>query len=715
MTEELFKLFLENKIKLEDFLKFVRNKKIEKDFCEFITKNYKPEYFEKIKEFTSKAYQTVSFSFPIVGENENIINQGIVVYTDFDCPLPSNSENRSVNKRIKELSDNQKIFVIFKHNLFSGLSFSGAFYIAITLRKSIDKILISFEIDKNKNIYNISRLEKKLELAKKHSIPFITADDFESIYDAVFMVEEIYRYMDQVKNIDSFEVDINKKFVIFGYSLKELRQTALSILKYLYTISKPGLILDKHHDGIKTTYKIIDTGKLNQEDIRKIQDYFIVITDNIEIATSLKKHTIIQDLKENTNLYQVVDSYIRQVIKEDGIKPEIINKVINLSKFYSSGIPAEKFNFDKIPSFLYEDKLIYKFKHQNLYDYFLARYFLEFATKKEREELLDKVNPRFVLFHPELEKLDKKTITTLINKIYKSPQFRNLYTQEYEAFIKLSKKYKLQDIVGYEEAKKAYKESEYKVAIKSLENIKSKKAGILKANILIDLWALDEAMQTLKNLKIEAYKKYGPLIYICLKKGDMDRAFYYLKKKLKFKDDKQKESYHILLLAYDYRLNPSQESKNKLLDTFDKYLRDFEIGFKNGSYNKHDIYYLLRNFSYSLIDHEVYQKYNIKSERIETVSPLYPLLVNYAYIKRDINLLSKLSSINYFKKQPVENVAALAAFTSLTQKHQEKVIEMYKKLIDYFNNLLKPLGTQTQINYQLDDISIFFRKLVYIQ
>lgn len=112
---------------------------------------------------------------------------------------------------------------------------------------------------------------------------------------------------------------------------------------------------------------------------------------------------------ENNSLYQVIDSYIRQIIKEENIKPEIINKIINLSKFYVNGIPAEKLNFDKVPSLIYEDNLIYKFKHQNFYEYFLARYFLEFATKKEREELLDKINPRFVLFHPELAKLDKNS------------------------------------------------------------------------------------------------------------------------------------------------------------------------------------------------------------------------------------------------------------------------------------------------------------------
>lgn len=710
-----FQLFLENKINLEDFLRFVKSQKLEKQFLEFIAKNYKPEYFQKIKEFTNLAYQTVSFSFPIIGEKESVINQGIVVYPEFECSLPSNSENPSVNKRIKELSNNQKIFVIFKDNVFSGLSFSGAFYIAISLKKNIDKILISFEIDKDKNIYKVSKLEKKSELAERYGVPFITRDDFESVDDAIFMVERIYQHMNQIKNTQSFKVDIHKKYIIFGYSIKELRQTALSILKYLYTLSKPAIILDKHKDGIKTQFKMIDITNFNQEDIQNIQDYFIVITDNIEVATNLKQHTIIQNLMENNSLYQVIDSYIRQIIKEENIKPEIINKIINLSKFYVNGIPAEKLNFDKVPSLIYEDNLIYKFKHQNFYEYFLARYFLEFATKKEREELLDKINPRFVLFHPELAKLDKKTAINLINKIYKTPQFRNLYSQEYETFIELSKKHKLREIVNYEKAKKAYEEAKYKIAIKSLKNIRNKRADILKANILIDLWALDEAMHIVKNLRIEAYKKYGPLIYIYLKKGELDKAFYYLRKKLKYKDDKQKESYHILLLAYNYRLNPSKENKDKLLENFDNYLRNFEIGFKNGNYNKQDIFYLLRNFSYSLIDHEIYDRYSFEPKHIETIKPLYPLLINYAYIKKDIKLLSELANTNYFNKQPVENIAALTALTILTKEHQEHIKERYKKLVDYFNNLLKPLNISTQLNYQLEDINMFFRKFVYIQ
>lgn len=712
-------LFLEGKIKAEDFYRYLKSTG-ESGFLEFISQYYKPEYFQRIESFLKGRYECIKFSFPVVGDDVSFINYGLIVFTKDKISVVSNSMDDSINQRIKDISKDKPLFVIFQDNTFKGFSFSGAFYTAATLRKDIDKVLISFEIGKELDIHQVSRLDKKTEIAINNKIPFITAGDFKTAEDAVLLTDKILSMIKQTTNIESFKVDPEKKYIIFGYNIKELRQIALSILKYLHSISKPAVILNAAADGILTKYKILDLTGREKDTPQNLDNYFAVITDDIEIATKLEQHTVIQNLKESHSLYQIVDSYIRDTIKEEKIDPSLITKLIKFSVFYGDGIPVEKFDCIKeVPSFMYEDRLVYKFRNKKFGEYFTARYFVEFAKKEERTQLLSTVNHRFVIFHPEIKNIEKQTIKQLLEALYNSAQFRNLYAKEYEKFIQLSKDYKLEKIVAYEQAKKFYIEAKYKKSIEYLSKLKDKKSKILKVNILVDLWALEEALNLLKNLSIEPYKKYGILIYIYLKKGDIGKAIYYLNKKLKHPQDRQKESYHILVLAYRYRLNPTEENKKELLDNFEKYLKEFEIGFKSGDYNEYDIYYLIRNFSYSLLNHHVYTdpKYQFNINHIDKIQPLYPTLINIAYINKDLSTLEKLSKKLYFKKQPVENIAALAARAILTDKqaHKQDLLDRYTELKDNFNNLLKPFKTSTQLNYSLDNLHTFFKSLVYVQ
>lgn len=714
-----FLLFLDGKIRLDDFVKYIEKNNLLSEFVQYLIYNYKPDYFENAELFFRRTGRVLKFCFPVVSQSTGELNYGFVAFTDFEAGVISNHTEAGINSLIKDITGGENCVVVFKDNQFKGFSFSGALYTALKLGKDVDRVAISFEVDSKGNVFDVSKVSVKKEVAKLYGIPVVTAADFMCLDDAVFLVDTILSHMSVYVDVEPKEIDISKKWLMFGYDTGRLKTQALSVVKYLHSQGIPAVILDKVVEGIKTGYRIF-AGK-NSDNRGFLRDSFMVITDDMDTALSLNEHSILHNLEEVDSLYALIDSYVRDAMVKDGIDAGLIDRIISLTGYYPDGIPAEKLNPGKLPDFLYEEGLLFKFRDVRVRDYFLARFFVESATDEERNLILDFYGEgflRFVVYHPEFLKLNLSIKNRIIRSFYNSSGFRGIYKKENDLFLYFAASYGIEDIYVYEKIKQAYSEADYGKAIDLLNRYPYvKKTEVIKTNILIDLWALDEAEVSIKNLDSPYNKKCGQLIYLYLKKLDFEKVFYYAKEKMQFERDEQKESYHILAMAYGYRLNHPEVSYDSLVNLFEKYLRTFEIGYKAGNYNKEGIYYLIRNFSYSLVYHDAYEKYFLDETQVDTVKPLYPFLINYSYVKRDIDLLRKLSAEEFFEKQPLENLAALAAMADLTGSLEDVQIfhDRYQKLVDRYNHLLSGFGVSTQLIPYDGDIKEFFRKIVYVQ
>lgn len=709
-----FLLFLDGKINLEDFSKYVEKEGLFPSFVRYVIRSYKPDYFELLERFFRFKVKVCKFCFPVVSDNQAQLNYGLLIFVDFKPEIVSNHPDDSINSFITTLIDGYNCFVIFKDNQFSGLSFSGALYLALVLGKDIDKVAVSFQVNHKREVYKVSKVSHKRETARSCGVPFVTATDFVSFDDAARLVNAILNQMSMYEELEVKTVDISKQWVLFGYDINRLKREALSAVKYLHSQGLPAVILDKCDTGIKTPYRIFFGSQAD----RFVDECFMVVTDSMDVALSLKGHSLLQNFQEVPSLYALIDGYVRDLMVQEGLKAGFINQIVKLCGYYYDAIPAEKLSV--APGFMESDGLVYRFRSSRVRDYFLARFFVEVASNSHRKLILEKYKGdflRFVVYHPEFLRLKSSLCKKLALSFYSSPGFRSIYSQEYETFIRLAGIIGLKDVYLYEQIKKAYIEADYENAAGLIINSKLKKADTIKANMFIDLWALDEAEKIVYSLDIEEYKKLGQLVNIYLKRLNFDKAFYYASRKMGFDFDRQKESYYILVAAYDYRVNGGSDRYSRLVSLFEEYLRMFEVGYMAGEHNREDIYYLLRNFSYSLINHPAYERYLLEEDETENIKPLYPFLVNYAYINKDLQMLRTLASERYFLKQPLENVAAAAALATLTGDGEdfEVFIRRYRDIIRRYNSVLSAFGLSTQLNVYDGDTGEFFKKLVYIQ
>lgn len=715
-----FRNCVEGYLGLEDIVEIIFKTSKDTDLIDSICVNYEQSYYEGYVYVLSRIFSGNRFSFPVVSGEEGFVNYGTIFYTPKPLIKNTNHKSTKVSEKIRELLGDNYL-VLFKNPDFEGFSFSGAMYTAYKLEKDTDKVCISFEIDSNKNVLPVSKIDKKEEVCKKYQMPLVSFKSSDSVDNIIGLVKNILNTMDLYNDLKEVEIDTGGRYIVFCNDTHKLKRYTVCICKYLHKKSIPSLFIENNLElpplNVPKVILLTESLAIGKDNLK---DVLVLSTDSIDLAYKLSGEFKLitlgsEGILSSKRFFNAIDNIVRNSIPPSE-ECSVIDKLVELTPFYGdTGIPCEKLNLNSIPNFLRLENHKLYFKNQVFKSYFNARHFVEKEyTGFNPEEALTQ---RFILTHPEFELLPDKLKKRLIKEFYNSEHFRNLWEDEYTQIVKLARKLGIDEIYNYEKTKEYYRQSKYDKALKLLQYSKTSRELSIKTNILLDLWALDNLEEMINNLEIPTYKKYGQLISLYIKKLDIQKAMEIAEKKLKNHQDKQRFSYHILVLAYDYRLNPSKEKKNEILNLFENYLRKVELGIYKGEYSVEDKIYLIRNFSYSLIDHPALRDTTNLLNSIDKHPQLYPTIVNYGFVSKDVKILRKILKKNLFYREPVEYLAALTSLFILenTEELRIKLIETHRKLVDRFNRYLKPIKLKTDFPDLGDDISEFFKKLVYIQ
>ncbi|MGC8822790.1 MAG: hypothetical protein ACP5QF_07905 [Desulfurella sp.] len=665
-----------------------------KEFFEELSVFFEPKHYEILKVLLKNYFEVFEFAFPIVSKNVGYINKALLAVTPF---TKTSSNIKRFNDTIGSILGSG-YYVLFKNPDFEGKSFTLSMLIAKILKKDISSIAISAEVDQAKQIYDVEFEKEKLEIAKKEKIPLILKSHVEDIETATCLVNNILKLKKLLEGIEESQ-NIPDKELIIGDSFTGKTYYALSVALRLISEAQPVIYTKNPNECEKANvYRIIDDVAYYDKALEKFN---IVISRNYSLANHLKDHklkffnTYKIDLKFD-NLYDMIDKFIRRYT----FKPSDINKLVNTVYFYKDGLPVEKFKTP--PDFLYEQNKKLLFYNELVRDYFVARYFVE-----KKKVYINSYQKRLVVFHPEFTKINKKLQISIIKELVNSDVFRKLSDKEHKTLMCIIKKLNIKEIMAYETAKLVYSKAKYKKALEIASCYNYEKLNILKANICLDLWALEDLKDYIESLDLSIHKKYGMLSSYYLKFGDFQKAIEYASKKiLSNKNDIRNYSDLILALAYKYRISGLGEKK--LTKLFEKINKNMEYMIYCGRATNKDRDYLFRNFSYSLLQ-KPYLKENFNN---------YAFLINKAYITKDKELALKLADKSYSSKEPLEYVAALCVNYLLTNDalYMKLAQEYFDKLLFEWNAILSSINKKScLISFNPKDIKSFFINLVYIQ
>lgn len=723
--KDLINSYMENNLTKEQLFQ-VLHKKINKDFLRNeLVGCYEVDHYPILEEFFKSFFEAYKFSFPVVSSNGSFENFGLVIHLPFEIDLKSN--NKNVEDKLKSLISNKNTFVLFKDNNFKGNSFSLAFFSAFKLKKDIEDIMISADVQ-GQNICAVDKEREKYLLAKSLKKPIFLSHHADKLDIALNLIDKFLELVNVAKSYKpkAFEeFDINQKYFVLSDLTYDKKSFVFGLLKYIYESGDLGIYLNPKIDNIETfkntnVFKIIDMISSNID----IKDFNMVIS--YELLEDIGEYYLLE-LKDKTeqHIYEYIDNSIRAQLKEANVKnpSKFMNNLIKLNYLYKGAIPLERldqdFDTSKIPFLLEKNLKLYI--NNSLYEaYLLSRYFVEQEPIEDINILVKVV----AVFHPEFEILDKNVKIETLKDVYNSYYFRRFNQKEKDIFLKLLKKNNLECISTYEDTRKLYQESKYEEVINRIKNLDCEEFKVLRINTLIDLWAIEGLEEDIKSLNISNEKKLGILGRYYMKMRDYDQACYYFKKKYEAYEDFRNASDYIMSLSYLYRTTHQNHLISQILEIFDKAYKSYKKFEKLKKAKEDDLLFLLRNLSYALSkDILEYLEAYIKNVNLEHAEgPSYPLLVNYFYLKKDYLSLKKLTDEKYLEKEPLENTIASLALFLITKNdnYKKSFYKKYQYLKDRFNTILKSLNIRALLPElpepaSEEDLKDFFLGFPYIQ
>ncbi len=705
-------------------------KKMNEDFLKNeLVDYYELEHYPILEEFFKSFFEAYKFSFPVVSSKGCFENFGLVIHLPFDVDLKSN--NKNVEDKLKSLISSKNTFVLFKDNNFKGNSFSLAFFSAFKLKKDIEDMMISADVQ-GQNIYAVDKEREKYLLAKSIKKPILLSYHAEKLDAALSLINKLLELVNIAKSYKpkAFEeFDINQKYFVLLDLTYDKKSFVFGLLKYIYESGDLGIYINPKLDNIEAfknvkVFKIIDIIASDVDINVDIKDFNMIIS--YEPLKDVEEYCLLE-LKDKTeqHIYEYIDNSIRAQLKEANMKnpSKFINNIIKLNYLYKGAIPLERLDQDddisKIPFLLEKDLKLYI--NNSLYDaYLLSRYFVE----QEAIEDINMLVKVIAIFHPEFELLDKNVKIKLLKDVYNSGYFRRFNQKEKDIFLKLLEKNKLECILMYERARKFYQESKYEEVIHFIKDLDCEELKVLRINTLIDLWAIEGLEKDIQDLNISKEKRLGILGRYYMKMRDYEKACYYFKEKYETYEDFRNASDYIMSLSYLYRITNQNHFKSQILEIFDKAYKNYKKFEKLKKAKYDDLLFLLRNLSYTLTEDILeYLEAYVKNINLEyTEGPSYPLLINYFYLKKDHLSLKKLADEKYIEKEPLENaIASLALFlTTKNNNYKENFCKKYRYVKDRFDAILKSLGTHTLLPEipepkSEEDLKKFFLGFPYIQ